>query len=857
MASNSEVTGIEKLSSSNYGCWVDDIRVVLMDRNCWQIVSGNEVAPEDNALNAKIVRDFKMRKDRAYSTIYLNISKEYRPLIVDTQEPTEAWSRLKLHFQPDSRARVIGLYDDFFNCKIGPEEEVGLYAARLKKISDELADAAKPVPEWFKSFQLIRFLPQDFNSIVQTIYRWTDVEFTTDKILKELLAEESRLNLSRKDHDATAFHLSRNRQHHQGPRSSTSHVDELIRPSARPTTRPKRRSYHNNRGKPRQRTPSTKRRGKPEASLIVEALVSEQDMDTEWIFDTAASHHFCSNRHLLRDFQPMHNASMKVAIGGVSCPVEGKGNVKLEFRSRGESNFVNLRDVLYSPKLRQNLISGALIDNNGVYFVGQNNKITVHNKNGHKIFEAHKRAQRGLYFVQPFCNNVTSNIKVDDKKVKQKVSFSTSSINSLELWHKRYGHINTQYIAQTSSNNSVRGLPNLKNQTLNCEPCKLSKTRRKSFKPLGRVRSKKPLELLHMDLCGPLPDVAVGGFRYFLTITDDYSRKVTTYALKEKREVFKFFTSYQKRVERFLNCKILNVRTDNGLEFCSKEFEDFLEDQGIKMERTNTYTPEQNGVSERFNYTAVNAIKALLKDSGLKNGFWVEALFCFTYAWNRICHGKDDQTPFEKFGGNKPSVKHLKTFGTAVYLGVPKQQRKKLDMRAKKGIMVGYAQRTKGYRIWLPLERKIVESINVTFEDELASSGAVLEPSNSEQLKETTFNFDPESDSDTEIDDNIDSDDYSSESEPEGTSSGKSECNSPIPINKPNWIRKTVPRPDGSRTDIYYNLEGSNTRLRSHNDVEKFCDKNNIPFERSDFIFSSKNASTDKTKPVETNIINA
>ncbi|GFT89428.1 retrovirus-related Pol polyprotein from transposon TNT 1-94 [Trichonephila clavipes] len=107
----------------------------------------------------------------------------------------------------------------------------------------------------------------------------------------------------------------------------------------------------------------------------------------------------------------------------------------------------------------------------------------------------------------------------------------------------------------------------------------------------------------------------------------------------------------------------------------------------------------------------------LLKSSEVPHKFWGEALLCFTYAWNRICHKDSNKTPFEKYSGRKPSVLHLKPFGCLAYAGVPKQIRKKFDMRAKMGIMMGYAQRTKGYRIWLIDENKLVETINVKFDE--------------------------------------------------------------------------------------------------------------------------------------------
>ncbi|GBM06904.1 hypothetical protein AVEN_147843-1 [Araneus ventricosus] len=88
-------------------------------------------------------------------------------------------------------------------------------------------------------------------------------------------------------------------------------------------------------------------------------------------------------------------------------------------------------------------------------------------------------------------------------------------------------------------------------------------------------------------------------------------------------------------------------------------------------------TLEQNGVSERFNYTALDAVKGVLKDGNLGNSFWAEAL-CFTYTWNRICHLGHNKTPFELYCGRKPSIGHLKPFGATAHIGNPQQLHPKL-----------------------------------------------------------------------------------------------------------------------------------------------------------------------------------
>ncbi|GBN95599.1 Retrovirus-related Pol polyprotein from transposon TNT 1-94 [Araneus ventricosus] len=255
-----------------------------------------------------------------------------------------------------------------------------------------------------------------------------------------------------------------------------------------------------------------------------------------------------------------------------------------------------------------------------------------------------------------------------------------------------------------------------------------------------------------------------------------------------------------------------------------------FENNGIKAERTNVYSPQQNGVAERCNYTAVDAIKVMLNSSGLSKGFWAEALLCHTYVWNRVCHGNQSLTPFEFCSGHKPSVKHLKAFGSTAYADVPKQLRKKFDMRAKKGIMVGYALKTRRYRISLPNERKIVQTINVSFDEdnmlEPNSSGAVLDPN------KRTINVSSNSEFDTESEEEsehlcIPRTQNSQSSEQEGASNNTKTSEKVI------WEKKAVPRKDRSETDIYYYIQGSKDRFHCYEDIEEYCKTHNLEYDQS------------------------
>ncbi|GFX10989.1 retrovirus-related Pol polyprotein from transposon TNT 1-94 [Trichonephila clavipes] len=252
-----------------------------------------------------------------------------------------------------------------------------------------------------------------------------------------------------------------------------------------------------------------------------------------------------------------------------------------------------------------------------------------------------------------------------------------------------------------------------------------------------------------------------------------------------------------------------------------------------------------NGIAERFNLTALDGIKTLLKSSEVPHKFWGEALLCFTYAWNRICHKDSNKTPFEKYSGRKPSVLHLIPFGCLAYAGVPKQIRKKFDMRAKMGIMMGYAQRTKGYRIWLIDENKLVETINVRYIFDENKRGINFRQKVNSNLGynlnlpdyyDDEDDFDRVKDSLTSRLVSKTSTEMPSTSEKPGVSSDNHNL---IPCTEVKWIRNIGRKVTGS--NVYYSIEGEATRLKYFNEIETYCKRHNIEYDPSLFNFRKDN----------------
>ena len=161
-------------------------------------------------------------------------------------------------------------------------------------------------------------------------------------------------------------------------------------------------------------------------------------------------------------------------------------------------------------------------------------------------------------------------------------------------------------------------------------------------------------------------------------------------SFKKKSEAFDRFKEFKALVENQTKKKIKVLRTDNGGEFCSKEFEEFCKKCGIARQKTTPYTPQQNGVAERMNKTLMERARSMLSGVGLGQEFWAEAVETACYLVNRSPSSVlEDKTPQEVWIGKKPSLSNLTVFGCDAYVHVPNQKRTKLDSKSKKCIFIG------------------------------------------------------------------------------------------------------------------------------------------------------------------------
>ncbi|XXG47507.1 hypothetical protein AAC387_Pa02g2143 [Persea americana] len=202
-----------------------------------------------------------------------------------------------------------------------------------------------------------------------------------------------------------------------------------------------------------------------------------------------------------------------------------------------------------------------------------------------------------------------------------------------------------------------------------------------------------------------------------LTFIDDYSMKVWIYTLKTKDQTFVTFKRWKEMVKKQTGRKVKKLRTGNGNEYRLTEFENYYTDHSIVRHYTTTETPQQNGVAKRMNRTILDRARCMLFPAGLSKDFWVEAVNAGGYLINRPSHTKIGcKTPEETWSGNLADYSNLRIFGCPSYAHV---KINKLEPRAVKRILVGYAYGVKEYRLWCTDQDspRFIISRDVTFHE--------------------------------------------------------------------------------------------------------------------------------------------
>ncbi|KAJ0591220.1 putative RNA-directed DNA polymerase [Helianthus annuus] len=361
-----------------------------------------------------------------------------------------------------------------------------------------------------------------------------------------------------------------------------------------------------------------------------------------WIVDSGASQHMINSDKELFNAIDVSEFDIKVAHpNGTNVKVLKIGNVKL-------MDGVILKDVFYVPGYHVNLLSvHRLAKDNNIDVVFKEDSCILQDSKSRRILVTGSQ-DSGLYFVGKNGNSM---------------NVCYNSYVKANLWHSRLGHPSDQVLAVLKGQFDVKSIEHGP-----CDVCHRAKQVRVPF-PLSEHKTKSIGELVHLDVWGPYRVTSYEGFKYFLTIVDDFSRTVWCYMLVNKTEVFENLCSFYELMLTQFETKVKIIRSDNGTEFLNNQMNTFCKTKGILHQTSCSYTPQQNGVVERKHRHLLNTARALLFQSNLPLRYWSDCILTAVYLINRLPSSVlNGRSPYEVVYGFKPSLVHLRNFGCLCFV---------------------------------------------------------------------------------------------------------------------------------------------------------------------------------------------
>ncbi|UYV75574.1 hypothetical protein LAZ67_13000650, partial [Cordylochernes scorpioides] len=694
---------LNKLDGYNYSLWSFKIEMLLQKEDLWEVVTEN--IPDEPKI------EWKKKDSKARAIINLSIADSQIVHVKNLLTAKATWDTLKNIYERKTLSGKIYLLRKLYSLKLEEDKDMQQHITTMMELVDKLRTIGETLKDSHITAILLCSLPKSYSNLITMLESRPDDELTLEFTKNKLLDEHTRRVESSKDESTASKAL----KSLHGASSQRREKEKKFCSFCHKPNHSKEECWHY-----QKRNNSNKeykyvnfRRGNVPKYTNQSSVTQEQSTNQRttkglnpkalnctqreasvhnWFIDSGATSHMAYDESFFTELNREQTQNVVVANGNkLQAKGIGQGEIKV-ITPQGKTDTLLLTKVLYIPELTDNLLSVSAATSNGCKVTFNRDWCTIERDN---TALANGILDNGMYRLHLDDNPQTRTFKANVAKQNH-----CKNKNCLMLWHDRLGHRNIESIKKIRNENLARGLSlNNCSHSTDCVQCIQGKLTETPFPKKTEYRATETLQLVHSDVCGPLPTNSLSGKRYFITFTDDYSRYTKIYLLKGKDEVYEKIKDYVISAHTEFGKNIQTIWTDNGREYVNRQVEDFLNQSGIKHQLTVPYSPAQNGVAERKNRSLMEMTRCMLFDSGLPQSLWAEAVTTANYLHNRIPSKATDKTPFELWTNRKPSLKHLKRFGCKAFAYIPKIKRNKLDGKVIEGIFLGYDDRSKGYRI--------------------------------------------------------------------------------------------------------------------------------------------------------------
>ena len=437
----------------------------------------------------------------------------------------------------------------------------------------------------------------------------------------------------------------------------------------------------------------------------------------DWVIDSGASYHITWNQD---SFIVYKQKKSWVIIINEAC-IESLSHNDIVIKAKNSSKMtIWLINILYMPKLDCNLVSILMLTNTKLQVNFTFKRMKIH---WDKVLVTTSFVRGKLFILN--LSSIISDIAFRAESAKLtilKLKLLThnnelihNQVDHYNIWHQQCDHqdhhnLHHLYEYVIRVNQAIR----LSLEALHYDVYFKSKLVRVINRFINKQATQK-LQWVYSDYLSPYWVETIGGKRYMLMFTDEFTQYSWIYLTENHKTLESCFVKWKNSVKSQSEEKLVVICTDQGSEY--KGLKKKLECQSIKIKFTAVYTPEQNGISEHLNHMLVKTALALLVNAKLSHIFWGEAISHANWLQNHLplsdINTIDSKTSHEVwFNSEKSNLHYTKVFSSLILIYMlTKTGRVKLDKKIFDDIFIDYQSGVINHWVWNSTKENVMWSL--------------------------------------------------------------------------------------------------------------------------------------------------
>ena len=454
---------------SNFALWHKHLRMTLMAQDLWGYTGAE--APVDDLKE-------QQQEMAAMTIISSSLSRHYQEETLQFEKPKQLMEHLeKKHEKKSVNARYT-LGQKLRGERMESGSSLQDHLSKMHRLKTELQNAGETTEDEMFVLLILKSLPPEYGEAVSALKYKENV--TVDVLHNILLRAEQEIKEEDEQVSHGAYAMHRRNGHHRGPSQHEfrgrcyncgrrgHRAKQCPKKKKRKRRHQGRRSGHKHGHRGYRESACSIVRTKKEVNSVT------QDRGTQglWILDSGASAHICAERYLFRNMRQCTPIYLMQPDGSeITC--RERGTVKLITRPYGSESHLTLRDALYVPELKKNIISLRKVDKCGGMTIIQNGRCDVYINDELAITGTAREDIDDLYHVS--------------HAVEAKSQRRQEQVCNIDIWHQRLGHIAPSTIRKMQKNGIVEGVPEFEEKLDNAvsPSCAEGKMTRSSHPVLG------------------------------------------------------------------------------------------------------------------------------------------------------------------------------------------------------------------------------------------------------------------------------------------------------------------------------------------------------------------------------------